>query len=404
MAKSTVKNSQRNDVKHYDAIIVGAGVIGATLALGLAQQKGWQIALIEKSPFTEKPFLENIRATALGLPSQRLLTELDVWQQLEQSQQCAYGKMLVWDENSDSQLSFDAADYHEPCLGWIVDHNAVQLCLQKRLQQSKVECFYESQVNSITQIETITNVEINNQEKKLNLSATWLFAADGVNSQIRSYAGIPVDSHDYHQQGIVAKIRTEKSHQYTAWQRYLSSGSVALLPLSSGECSIVWSAESSQAETLLNLSEQDFAQRLQNTLQSRFGTVELCSKRFAFPLRSVRVEQYIKESIILLGDAAHGIHPMAGQGANLGFADVATLLNEIKNMPAEDNKMHRALRRYERQQKFQNHMMDSFLTSLDTAFRSDNIWLNTIRCIGMKTINDHSSIKSLFAQHVLGKT
>ena len=407
MTKSTVKNSQSHELKHYDAIIVGAGVIGATLALGLAQQKGWQVALIEKSGIAEKSFQDNIRATALGLSSQRLLAELDVWQQLEQAQQCAYRKMLVWDENSDSQLAFDAADYHKSCLGWIVDHNALHLCLQEKLlqnqSQNKVECFYESQVNSVKQLQSIVQVEISKQEKALNLSAPWLFAADGVNSQIRAQADIPVSLHDYHQQGVVAKIRTQESHQYTAWQRYLSSGSIALLPLNNGECSIVWSTENSQAETLLSLSEQDFVQRLQSTLQSRLGAVELCSKRFAFPLRSVRAEQYVKDSVILLGDAAHGIHPMAGQGANLGFADIATLLNEIKDMPAEDNKMHRALRRYERAQKLNNYRMDSFLTALDTLFRTNNPLLQSLRRVGLQFVNQQAMLKSAFAQQVLGK-
>ena len=395
-------------VKHYDAVVVGAGVIGASLALGLAKQKGWHVALIEKNGMVQQLAQENIRATAFGLPSQRLLADLDVWQQLEQTQYCAYEEMFVWDENSDSQLSFAAADYHESCLGWIVDHNALQWCLQEQLQQiqkqNKIECFYESQIHSVTQAESIAHIELSHQEKTFSISAPYLFAADGVRSQIRMLGEISASQHDYQQQGIVAKIRTEQSHQNTAWQRYVSAGSIALLPLHNGECSIVWSVENSQAEKLLSLSDQGFSQRLQSVLQSRLGTVKLCSKRYAFPLRSVRTEQYVKGSIVLLGDAAHGIHPMAGQGANLGFADVATLLNEIKDMSAADNKMHRALRRYERQQKFQNHMMDSFLTGLDTAFRSDNIWLSTIRRIGMKTINDRSSIKSLFAQHVLGKT
>lgn len=401
-----VKSNQPT-VQQYDAIVVGAGVIGATLALGLAEQKGWHVALIEKTTIAKEPLQDNIRATALGLPSQQLLVELGVWQQLEHAQQCAYGKMLVWDENSDSQLSFDATDYHEDCLGWIVDHNALNLYLQEKLLQSekrnKIECFYESQVGSVKQLEATVQVDIINQEKMLNLSAPWLFAADGVNSQIRAQADILASSHDYHQQGVVAKIRTQKSHQYTAWQRYLSSGSIALLPLSNGECSIVWSAENSQAETLLNLSEQDFTKRLQSTLQSRLGAVELCSKRFAFPLRSVRIEQYVKDSIILLGDAAHGIHPMAGQGANLGLADVSKILLEIANMNASDKKLKRAFRQYERARKLDNYRMDSFLTGLDTLFRTNNPLLQSLRRVGLNFVDQQAMLKSAFAQQVLGK-
>ena len=389
---------------NYDAIIVGAGVIGSALALGLAKQKNWKVALIEKNTpisINDKP--QNLRATALGLPSQALLEELNVWQELKIEQYSAYEHMFVWDENSDSELSFSAHDYAKDALGFIVDHFALQACLQAAIKETElIECFYNTEILEINSLETFTQVQI--QGEQSNLSTQWVFAADGVNSSIRSMAGIAISQHDYHQQGIVAKIRTQSPHQNTAWQRYLSSGSLALLPLYSGESSIVWSVTTNEASELCELSEPVFNQRLECALQSRFGTIELCSQRHSFALQSVRAEHYLKNSVVLIGDAAHGIHPMAGQGANLGFSDVASLLQEIGNLTAKDNKMYRSLRRYERQQKLHNQTMDGFLTGLDSLFRNDNVFTNSLRSIGLQTVNKNPLLKSFFAQRVLSKS
>lgn len=401
--------SANNGIKHYDAIVVGAGVVGATLALSLAQQKNWNVALVEKQTALTGDSQPNLRATALGLSSQDLLSDLGIWQKLTESHQCAYQKMFVWDENSDSELSFNAQEYGEESLGWIVDHAVLQKTLQDDMARIKNEsnqslnCFYAAHIESFQQETSGVSLRLSNESGSFEMSAQWLFAADGVDSQLRAMAGIPTSQHHYQQQGIVAKIQTEQSHQYTAWQRYLDTGSIALLPLSDGECSIVWSAGNSFAEKLLSLSTQDFERHLQNALQSRFGQVELCSKRVAFPLRSVRTERYVQNSLVLVGDAAHGIHPMAGQGANLGFNDIASLLEEIANMAASDSKMPRALRCYERQQKLQNYTMDSFLTGLDAMFRTNSPILHTLRKIGLKVVDEQGFIKSLFAQQVLGK-
>lgn len=406
----------------YDAIVVGSGVIGASLALGLALKNNWKVALLEKSPaFRDKEFTPepNIRATAIGLASKSLLLDLGVWQKLKQSQICAYENMHVWDENSDGELNFAASDYAVEALGFIADHFALQSLLQEAVnQESLVDSYYSCDILSCdtdasrktvsvkikqnVDSDVDTNVDIKN-DVDIDLRGQWLFAADGVNSAIRDFAGMTTSQHDYHQQGIVAKIRTEHDHQLTAWQRFLSTGPLALLPLDNGECSIVWSASTQQATELCQLSEADFTSRLESALQSRLGKIELCSPRYTFPLKSIRAESYLKGSIVLLGDAAHGIHPMAGQGANLGFGDVDALLTEIGSLPADHPKLYRALRRYERQRKLVNHTMDTFMTGLDEIFRSDNVLVSSLRRIGLKSINKHTMIKEFFAQQVIGK-
>ncbi len=399
-------SAQSNTI--YDAIVVGSGVIGASLALGLAQKNNWKVALIEKnSALCDAKFKPeaNIRATAIGLSSKKLLTELGVWQRLEESQLCAYENMFVWDENSDGELAFTANDYAVEALGYIVDHFALQARLQDVVEKEhKIDSYYEFDIESVDANASTVAMRIKQGDDAKDLRGQWVFAADGVNSVVRDFANIGVSQHDYHQQGIVAKIRTEQPHQFTAWQRFLSSGPLALLPLENEECSIVWSVPMQLAEELTELTDADFAKRLASALQSRLGSVEVCSKRHTFPLKSLRAESYVKDSIVLLGDAAHGVHPMAGQGANLGFGDVETLLSEIAELPADHPKLYRALRRYERQQKLTNHTMDSFMTGLDEIFRSENVLLSSLRRIGLRTINKHDSLKSLFAQQVIGKT
>lgn len=421
-SKASNSKSHSKGSVSYDAIVVGAGVIGATLALGLAQQKGWKVALLEKSVPVGEQQQANLRATALGLPSQKLLSDLDVWQMLDNENYCAYEHMFVWDENSDSELSFSSSDYGKDALGYIVDHFALQRQLQIQLKNQQpvaskgatIDCYYDAQIEEICQqdsgVQVSVKVDVSGEasekvetDEVVTLSAQWLFAADGVDSQVRTMAHISMSQHDYQQDGVVAKIRTEHAHQHTAWQRYIDDGSIALLPLNNGECSIVWSVTKPQAAELLSLSDQKFVKRLESVLQSKLGTIELCSKRFSFPLRSVRAEQYLKNSVILLGDAAHGIHPMAGQGANLGFNDVAKILEEIADMPAQHSKMYRAFRRYERQQKLNNQTMDGFLTGLDSVFRTDNVLVHSLRRVGMKMINEQPLIKSMFANQVLGK-
>ena len=402
----------------YDAVVIGAGVIGACLALGLAKKNGWKVALVEKnatlqsSTFTPEP---NIRATALGLSSQSLLSDLGVWQSLNEQQVCAYDKMYVWDENSDGELTFAASDYAVEALGFIVDHFALQARLQNMVsEQANVDAYYLSDIQSLdfgsdlldassVNASAMTSIRIKQNGKDVNLRTQWVFAADGVNSEVRQLADIGISEHNYQQQGIVAKIRSQHDHQNTAWQRFLSTGPIALLPLKSGECSIVWSMPTKQANTLCELSEADFSKRLESALQSRFGSIELTSQRYMFPLKSVKADAYLKKFVVLVGDAAHGIHPMAGQGANLGFEDIQRLLFEVDGMSADHPKLRRAFRRYERQQKLSNYTMDTFMTSLDSIFRTDNVLLSSLRRIGLNTINKHSSIKELFAQHVLGK-
>lgn len=430
---------------HYDAVIVGAGVIGASLALALSRKTHWRVALVEqgdslyvgykrkgdKKQEDKKTYERNQRVTAIGLPAKALLSQINVWQKLGVEQAFPFDNMFVWDENSDGELAFHASDYGVESLGYVVDHFALQTVLQESLAQdphdknphdknhstnpqvmNKVTTYYSTVIDKVTfgdenkparlgLMSTLS--EQNTNSKAINLTADWVFAADGVSSTLRSKAAIQTRQHAYQQRGIVARIQTEYSHQNTAWQRFLSTGPLALLPLNNGQCSIVWTLPNANCEKMLELDDDEFASHLASAMQYRLGKIELCSIRQSFPLQSKQAETYLKGNLVLVGDAAHGIHPLAGQGANLGFGDIRTLLDVIGVMSATDSKMRRALRRFERQQKLENYTMDSLMTGLNGIFASDNVLLSSLRRMGLKILNNSGVLKNFLAARVLNR-
>ncbi len=416
--------TSRKRTQHYDVVVVGAGIIGASFALRLAQQSELTVAVIDRGSISLMPSVPNLRATALGLQAQRLLDDCGVWPQLAATQCCGYSAMTVWDENSDGMLQFSAADTGAIQLGYIVDHFALQSLLQQELsKQTNVTSFYQHELQGVTlaearsdtatqlQITSVLNSDSNpgsasDKGRDIALTAGLVVAADGVQSVVRQLAGIETRSMDYQQTGIVAVIRTQKSHENTAWQRFLSSGPLALLPLSNGDCSIVWSADNDLADELMALSDEAFSARLQAALQGRLGAVELCSQRRIFPLASHRARRYLQDNLVLVGDAAHGIHPLAGQGANLGFADIVLLLEQLIGDLDKFNQRGFSplvLRRYERQRKLDNYAMDAAMTALYKSFRqTSSPLLSAVRGIGMNSINQSNQLKRVLAGKAIG--
>ena len=393
-----------SNLSRFDAAIVGAGVIGVSLALALSKQANWKIVLIERgSSFLESsPFESNQRVTALGLAAKDLLQNIGVWQRLTIDQANPFERMFVWDEGTDGELTFNASDYSAESLGYMVDHFALQQHLRKAVtEDSNITVFYETELEE-TRFDADESVAISiNNDEKIELSVEWIFAADGVHSALRERAMIQTKQHFYQQKGIVARIKTEHFHQHTAWQRFLSTGPLALLPLHDGQCSIVWSVSNSECDKLIGLDEKQFSARLKSALQSRLGEIELSSERQTFPLQSRQAESYVKDRLVLIGDAAHGIHPLAGQGANLGFGDIRTLIELIDSSKASDSKMIRIFRQYERQQKLENYSMDLVMTGLDSIFASENVFISSLRRVGLAFINSNTFSKSLFASRVL---
>jgi 2-octaprenylphenol hydroxylase len=356
-----------------DVAIVGGGIVGATLALLLAQRSriaAARIVVLEPAPAVAplpgSPF--QLRVSAISPGNRALLTELAVWQELDASRIADYQSMVVWHESvppdSPDVLRFDAAEAGEPDLGSIVENNALQAQLLQRCREQGIQVICEP----------LGSLQVDADAATLNLGATQIVAelvvgADGAASAVRAALGMQAESRDYGQRAIVATVRGERSHGDAAWQRFLLTGPLALLPLPDDECSIVWSVLNDRADALLALAPDEFESELTAASAGVLGNLRLTSKRVAFPLRRLAAQSYARQRAVLVGDAAHVIHPLAGQGVNQGLEDAVALAAALAQRPARESPgALAALRRYERERRAGNALAAATVDGLDRLF------------------------------------
>ncbi|MFT5572233.1 MAG: 2-octaprenylphenol hydroxylase [Cryomorphaceae bacterium] len=389
----------------HDVIIVGAGLIGAALALRLSQETDLTIALVERAPqLSDKPS-PNLRVVALGAVASEILDCCGVLQELGPQACHAYNAMHVWDESSSGQLSFSAQEQGLEQLGFMIDSLECTRQLQAKAAHSEtIDEYFETQISALSMqhIGAVLSVKAKGSEST-QLCADLLIAADGGGSWVRRQAKIFANRLPYEQKGIVARISTSEPHQDTAWQRFLQTGPVAILPLADNQSSIVWSASNQRADELLKLNTADFERALSEALESKLGSVSLLSERVAFPLHSQRAEQYIKRHLALVGDAAHSIHPLAGQGANLGFKDVESLVQTLSSADGGNIGSLDVLKKYQRARKADNEQTDLMMSALHKAYRNnDSAWI-TARGVGMNLISSSKTLKQLLVRHAIGQ-
>jgi ubiquinone biosynthesis UbiH/UbiF/VisC/COQ6 family hydroxylase len=354
-------------------VIAGGGIVGTTLALLLAERAhipAEQILVLEPRPASmssgDAPF--DLRVSAIAPGNRALLQELGVWERLQLKRVASYERMVVWHEaippDSPDVMRFDAAELGEPDMGSIVENRNLQAALL-------AACAARGILISGT---SLTNLRREGDVSQLQcgdraVSTELLVGADGAASAVRKLLGIADKSQDYGQQGIVANVRSERPHRYTAWQRFLSTGPLALLPLANGECSIVWSAVRERATALLALSAEEFNAELTVASAAVLGQLELTSERAAFPLQRLAASDYIASGAVLVGDAAHVVHPLAGQGVNLGLQDAVCLAECLAARPYKESLgAAAALRRYQRERKLANGLMSATIDGLNTLF------------------------------------
>jgi len=381
-----------------DICIVGAGLIGSALALWLAKHTDYTITLIERSPPLARPQQSNERVVALGALATDFLDDIGVLKKLGRDHCYDYQKMLVWDENSDGQLCFEASRVGLDCLGHMIDSQMCSYLLQQAISSTRIKCHFNVQSHNVdlSGSTALLDTEIAKVQSKL------LIAADGSRSWVRQQAKIFANHQSYDQQGIVVKIETEKSHQDCAWQCFLSTGPVGILPLSNNQSSIVWSADNRFAKKLLAMPEEDFARTLTQALQGRLGSIKLVTKRQAFPLASLRAERYFRRNLALLGDAAHAIHPLAGQGANLGFKDALVLGKLLAGANLAELGSPRLLSRYQTKRQPDNNQTDSLMSALHQAYKFDlPVWM-LIRGLGMNFLNGSDVLRNALARQAMG--
>jgi len=389
--------------QRFEVIIVGGGIVGATTACALGHA-GVNVALLDmfnpQRQWTDDSV--DLRVSALTKASQNILEALGVWEGMEQRGVSAYKDMRVWDVKADGELHFDCADTVFNELGHIVENRVTVAALWDKLESlESATCISDAKVSQMQLIDEGRALVL---EDGRCFEADLIIAADGRGSSLRSMVGIDVTGWPYNQDGLVATITTEKSHQVTAWQRFLDEGPLAFLPLKTGQCSIVWTLKSETAKAYLQLSDEDFLEKLEQASGGILGNMLATGPRAAFPLRFQYANSYTDKSFALMGDAAHAMHPLAGQGANAGLLDAAALAELVIKTKQAGRPLcsHKFLRQYERWRKGDNLLMMSSMDVINKTFATSALPLISLRSTGMNLINHTPFIKALFNDHAMG--
>ncbi len=385
---------------HYDVVVVGAGMVGATVAAALSQEPSLRIALIEAFPL--KPISQqdpaDFRVSAINRASETLFKNLGIWQNLIPSRLGPFTDMKVWETQS-SLVHFDSADIGEAMLGHIIENRHLQqACLSRCMQSNNIDFLCPEKPISLSD----NQLEL---ESGLKLTANLIIGSDGARSQIRDWAEIKSKGWDYDQSGVVCTVTTEKPHLQTARQRFLEEGPLAFLPLADPyQCSIVWSNSTEEAQLLCELSDDDFKVVLAKALKSELGDIVDISQRASFPLKLSHAENYVTESVALVGDAAHTIHPLAGQGVNIGLLDAATLAEIViaaHQQGRNIGSLH-TLNKYQRRRKGDNLAIQLTMDLFKRVFGSDLAPLRQARQYSFSAVNKSTLMKKLFMQQASG--
>ncbi|WP_420220320.1 2-octaprenyl-3-methyl-6-methoxy-1,4-benzoquinol hydroxylase [Metapseudomonas resinovorans] len=390
-----------------DLIIVGAGMVGSALALAL-KDSGLDILLIDGSPLSVKPFEPTAafepRVSALSAASQRILLRLGAWPGVLARRSSPYSEMRVWDGSGTGQIHFSASSVHAEVLGHIVENRVVQDALMEPLHDSGIGLMPGARLERLRRSGDDWLLTLVDGRE---LRAPLVVAADGANSAVRRLAGCATREWDYLHHAIVTSVRCAEPHQRTAWQRFTDDGPLAFLPLERGGehwCSIVWSVTPAEAERLMALDDAVFCSELGRAFEWRLGEVLGADPRLCIPLRQRHAKRYVEEGLALIGDAAHTIHPLAGQGVNLGFLDAAVLAEVLLHANARGERLadERVLGRFERRRMPHNLAMMAAMEGFERLFQANPLPLRWLRNSGLKWVDGMPEAKALFVRQALG--
>lgn len=383
----------------FDILIVGGGMVGATLALK-CQNLPWSVALVDpRNPKQIEKISEprsvadfNPRVSALSLHSEQILTQVGIWSQLAVNRIGTYHRMRVWDAEGTAELDFKPELIQRHALGHIVENRCIEHQLWQTLATSNVECFTEARVVSAQRVGNIWQVSLDNGS---DLSCRLLLIADGARSPLRDQLGFQQRRWSYHQTAVVATVNHHEPHQSTAWQAFHRSGPLAYLPLPLAHASaIVWSLDQPDADEFLALSTAAQARALTAGIGHRLGHVKVVEQLQSFPLEQQHSIHYIQPGVALLGDAAHSIHPLAGQGANIGLLDAEAMACVLQDAARESVSIdeYLLLRRYQRQRQTHNLATMLAMETLKRLFSHRSPAVHLLRNAGMRTFSNHPAL------------
>jgi len=391
--------------KHYDVIINGGGMVGLALVASLVQQN-FHVAIIE----SKKPALRwakdklNARVSALNLASISLLKKIEAWENIRQQAMSPLNKMIVWDELGGGEIEFDSSEISKNNLGAIVENREIVKVLWQQLSNNKnVDFIVPHQAVELKQTDNAIALTLDNEK---TLTAELLVGADGAQSWVREHAGIECSIRPYEHNAVIAVLQLEKPHQQTAWQCFTPNGPLAVLPIADNHQAVmIWSTQENHADELLKMDAKTLGREISNALSLRLGSVNPLTKAVSIPLIMRHAKHYIDNRIALVGDAAHTIHPLAGQGVNLGFADVICLTDALIEAKQKrwDIGSRRPLRTYERAGKGDNLIMLLAMRSFKEIFISQSPITIQLRSLGLNITNRLDLVKHCFMGYAMGE-
>ena len=396
--------------QRYSIVVVGGGVTGlmaATLLAKSEQREALDITLIEAGPravFSKGDDVA-LRVSAISTGTAAMFDSVGAWEYTAATRVSAYDSMRVWDENDvadgASALRFDAAEFAVPQLGFIVENVLLQDVLLYQLDRTDAVMRFDSPIAALRRVDQQYKIDLESDE---TLTADLVVAADGARSFVRSTVNIETEEWPYEQTAFVTHLQPERPHEATAWQRFMRSGPLGILPLQDGRVSVVWSTSPEQAQEALAADDAATGALLTEASDRVLGKLTVAGPQGAFPLTARHARNYVLPNLALIGDAAHAIHPLAGQGANLGLQDAQELATQVCR--ALEEGLHPGdrpvLRRYERARKGANGTMLHFMTGLNRLFATDSSIAGEIRAAGMRVFNRSGPIRERAVKVALG--
>jgi 2-octaprenylphenol hydroxylase len=414
-------------MQKFDVLIVGAGMVGLTLALSLRKTSNVTIAIADTLPITELTSEPEIRVSAINVASQTIFENLAVWSAIENKRTQTYQHMHIWDKAGIGKLDFSVNDFNtfpqNTHLGWIVENNVIRNALWDKAQADEgIQFFTQHQLANIavgdSEVFASFNMTTANHSDS-NISSTMptpiiaklVVGADGANSWVRKQMDMAMISRDYDHHAIVATVKCSQGHENTAWQVFMPNGPLAFLPLfpdSGDTCSIVYSTSPEEAARLTALSPAEFSKELAAASDGKLGTIELVSERFTHPLTMRLAQDFVKNRMVLIGDAAHTIHPLAGQGVNLGLLDAAALAQTLtastssqdhNEFSIHDPKKLKAFARYRKSEAIE---MMGAMEAIKQTFSINQSAFTVLRGIGMSVLDNFKPAKKRLIEQALG--